>query len=77
MPVNDLGACTPELKKLVHLMNRHLENLEKLFSEEAKEIFEKYNECVNEYNYAIREQAFHSGFSLGTKLTSEAFAVSE
>lgn len=76
-PVNDLGVSNPELKELVYLMNCHMEKLEKLSSEEAKEIFEKYNECVNDYNYEMREQAFCLGFSLGAKITAEAFAVSE
>ncbi|MBR7133146.1 MAG: hypothetical protein IKD04_06395 [Clostridia bacterium] len=77
VPINNLGVNNPELKELECLMCRHLEKLEKYFNREAKEIFEKYNKYVNDYNYEIREQAFCIGFSLGTKITAEALVKAE
>lgn len=77
VPIDNLGVNNPELKQLECLMCRHLEKLEKCFNTEAKEIFEKYNECVNDYNYEIREQAFCVGFSLGAKITAEALVTVE
>lgn len=42
-----------------------------------KELFEKYNDCMNEYIAAISEQAFCDGFCVGTKITAEALSAAE
>lgn len=43
--------CTTERRQLVLLgyMSRYHEDLEKIFTDEQKEIFEKFHDCWSEY----------------------------
>ena len=62
VPQEDRRINFKELKELLGYMSRHHENLEKSFSDEQKEIFEKYHDCWSEYmslgEAAILEYAF-------------------
>ena len=58
-------------------MSRHLEKLEKILNKETKEVFSKFLDCANDYNFEIREKAFCLGFSFGTKITAEALVNGE
>ena len=45
----DSRTNSKEMKELFGYISRHHENLEKSFSDEQKEIFEKFHDCWSEY----------------------------
>ena len=63
------------MKELLGYTARHHENLEKTFTEEQKEIFEKFDDCWSEYmslaEAAIFEYAFKLGMQIAIKTLSE------
>lgn len=67
----------PRCKNLRRLMQRHLDTLEAKLREDERTVFEKYNECLNEYEYLITERAFCDGFCLATRIVAEAMCSSE
>ena len=52
-------------------MARHHEDSEKTFSEEQKEIFEKFHDCWSEYMSLAEAAIFEYAFKLGARLTME------
>lgn len=59
------------MKELLGYMERHHEDLEKSFSDEQKEIFEKFHNCWTEYASLSEEAVFTYAFKLGAKLMIE------
>ena len=53
---------------------RHDENLEKLLTEEQKEIFEKYQDCWNEYARLAEAAIFEYAFKMGMQFDIETLA---
>ena len=49
IPQDDSRNNSNEMKDLISYMARHHEDLEKSFSDEQKETFEKFHDCWNEY----------------------------
>ena len=49
IPQEDIRTNSKEMKELLGYMSRHHEDLEKSFSDEQKEIFEKFHNCWDEY----------------------------
>ena len=49
IPQEDSRTNSKEMKELLGYMARHHEDLEKTFSEEQKEIFEKFHDCWSKY----------------------------
>ena len=49
IPQEDSRTNSPEMKELLSYMARHHEDLEKSFTDEQKEIFEKFHDCWSEY----------------------------
>ena len=76
-PLRYFGKDNVELNKLEILIHRNCENLKENFDEKSIEIFEKYNDCINEYIFLIIEGAFCDGFCLGTKIFVEALTGAE
>lgn len=74
-PVLHLGKNDTEIKKLEELIRINFEKLEKSLDDPLKERLENYRDCLDEYTVLISEQAFCSGFCLGTRLTAEAFTA--
>lgn len=64
-------------KNLRRLIERHFDTLQVGLCGEKKAVFEKYNECLNEYEYIITEKAFCDGFCLATRMVAEAMCSSE
>ena len=52
-------------------MARHHEDLEKTFTDEQKEIFEKFHDCWDEYVSLAEAAIFEYAFCLGARLTME------
>ena len=74
-PVRYYGVDNHETKLLEALMARHAEKLEKELGEQAKDIFSRYCECVNDYVALMGRQAFCDGFCLGGKIVAEALVA--
>jgi hypothetical protein len=59
------------MKELLGYMARHHEDLEKTFTEEQKDVFEKFHDCWNEYMSLAEAAIFAYAFKLGARLTME------
>lgn len=75
-PAEKCGVGDPEIENLVMLMEKHKEQLNMELGKQKKSIFEKYVDCTEEYVYLISERAFSDGFSLASKLMTEALSES-
>ena len=62
---------TKEMKELLSYMARHHEDLEKSFSDEQKEVFEKFYDCWGEYTSLAEAAIFEYGFKLGMQIAIE------
>ncbi len=71
IPGEDSRTNSKEMKELLGYMARHHEDLEKSFSDEQKEIFEKFHNCWTEYASLSEEAVFAYAFKLGAKLMIE------
>ena len=60
-----------DMKELLGYMARHHEDLEKTFTDEQKEIFEKFHDCWSEYASLAEEAIFAYAFKLGMKIAIE------
>ena len=49
IPQEDSRTNSKEMKELLGYMARHHEDLEKSFTDEQKETFEKFHDCWSEY----------------------------
>ena len=52
-------------------MSRHHEDLEKSFTDEQKEIFEKFHDCRSEYMSLGEAAIFEYAFKLGAQIAIE------
>ncbi len=75
--VNTILRCNGNcrFKHLLSLMGRNRDNLSDTFTEQQKELLEKYDEAVNEMHSLDEEAAFHCGFSLGVRLVMECISI--
>ena len=71
IPQEDSRTNSPEMKELLSYMDRHHEDLEKSFTDEQKEIFEKFHDCWSEYASLAEEAIFAYAFKLGGRLMLE------
>ena len=71
IPQEDSRNNSKEMKELLGYMARHHENLEKTFTDEQKEIFEKLHDCWDEYVSLAEAAIFEYAFRLGARLTME------
>ena len=71
VPQEDSQTNTKEMKELISYIARHDEALEKLLTEEQKAIFEKYQDCWNEYVSLADAAIFEYAFKLGMQIAIE------
>ena len=71
VPQEDSRNNTKEMKELLSYMSRHHEDLEKSFTDEQKEIFEKFHDCWSEYMSLAEKAIFVYAFKLGGRLMLE------
>ena len=71
VPQEDGCTNTNEMKELIGYIARHHEELDKDFTDEQKETFEKFQDCWNEYMSLAEEAIFVYGFKLGAQLAME------
>ena len=60
-----------EYKKLLELICRNEEKLRDTMTDEQKELFEKYTDCVHEYQTITDCLLFRSSFKLGARMIVE------
>ena len=73
IPQEDSRTNSPEMKELLSYMARHHEDLEKSFSDEQKEIFEKFHDCWSEY-MSLAEKAIFVRYDVAVpKLFNRSF----
>ena len=71
IPQEDSRTNTKEMKELIGYIARHHEELDKDFTDEQKETFEKFQDCWSEYMSLAEEAIFVYGFKLGAKMMLE------
>jgi hypothetical protein len=71
IPQEDSRTNSPEMKELLSYMSRHHEDLEKSFTDEQKEIFEKFHDCWDEYISLAEAAIFEYAFKLGMQIAIE------
>ena len=71
VPQEDSRNNTKEMKELINYIARHDEDLGKLLTEEQKAIFEKYQDCWNEYVSLAEAAIFEYAFKLGMQIAIE------
>ena len=71
IPQEDSRNNTKEMKELISYIARHDEDLGKLLTEEQKAIFEKYQDCWNEYVSLAEAAIFEYAFKLGMQIAIE------
>ena len=80
IPQEDSRTNSKEMKELLGYMSRHHEDLENSFTDEQKEIFEKFHDCWSEYmslgEAAIFEYAFKLGARIALEISSGLFPIS-
>ena len=76
-PQTDSTNNSPEMKELMEYMARHHDDLLKTLTDEQKEIFEKFDDCWDEYVSLAEAAIFEYAFKLGARLTMEMQADKE
>ena len=71
VPQEDSRTNSTQMKKLLSYMARHHEELEKSFTDEQKETFEKFHDCWNEYMSLAEAAIFEYAFKLGMQIAIE------
>ena len=69
----DTSSCK-EYKKLQELICRNEEKLRTTMTDEQKELFEKYADCVREYQVMAECRLFQNSFRLGARIMLEVMA---
>ena len=72
IPQEDSRTNSKEMKELLGYMARHHEDLEKTFTKEQKEIFEKFHDCWSEYMSLAEAAIFEYAFKIGMQMAIEA-----
>lgn len=60
-----------EYKELLRLITKNEEKLQATFSEEQKELFSKYTDCVQEFQTISECLLFQNSFRLGARMMLE------
>ena len=71
VPQEDSRNNSKEMKDLLGYMARHHEDLDKIFTDEQKETFEKFHDCWSEYMSLTEAVIFEFAFKLGMQIAIE------
>lgn len=66
----DTSPCN-EYKEVLQLMNRNEERLRATMTDEQKELFSRYTDCVREFQTITDCLIFQNGFKLGARIMLE------
>ena len=64
----EYDTSSKEYKKLLELICRNEEKLKATMTDEQKNLFEKYTDCVREYQTITDCLVFHNSFKLDTRM---------
>lgn len=64
-----------QFKHLLSLMGKGRDKLTDTFTNQQKELLEKYDDTVNEMHSLTEQSAFQYGFSLGARLVTESVST--
>ena len=64
----EYDTSSKEYKKLLELICRNEEKLQATMTDEQKELFEKYTDCVREHQTITDCLIFQNGFKLGARM---------
>lgn len=67
----DKSSCS-ECKEAFRLLVKNEEKLRTTFTDEQKELFARYTDCISEYQTLAECRLFQHSFSLGVKMMAEA-----
>lgn len=70
----DTSSCK-EYKKLLELICRNEEKLQATMTDEQKDLFEKYADCVREYQTITDCLIFQNSFKLGARMMLEVMVA--
>ncbi len=70
----DIRRDSKEKKELRGYMSRHHEDIEKNFTDDQKQIFEKFCDCWSEYMSLAEADIFECAFKLGMEIAIEFFS---
>ena len=70
-PTEYYTSSNKEYKKLVELIFLNEEKLKATMTDEQKELFEKYTDCVREYQTITDCLIFQNSFKLGARMMLE------
>ena len=71
VPQEDSRTNTKEMKELLGYIARHHEDLDKAFTPEQKELYEKLHDCWSEYMSLAEAAIFEYAFKLGMQIAIE------
>ena len=74
VPQEDSRTNSKEMKELLSYISRHHTDLEKSFTAEQKEIFEKFHDCWSEYASLAEAAIFEYAFKLGMQIAIETLS---
>ena len=74
IPQEDSRTNSPEMKELLSYTARHHEDLEKSFTDEQKETFEKFHDCLSEYMSLAEKAICVYAFKFGGRLMLETLS---
>ena len=66
-------SSSQEYKELLHLVSRSEEKLLSTMTQEQKELFSRYSDCIREFQ-SLTELLFQSSFKLGARMMAEMMA---
>ena len=67
----EYDTSSTEFQKLLELICRNEEKLKSSMTDEQKELFEKYSDCMHEHQAITACQIFQNGFKLGARMMLE------
>ena len=71
VPCDDALQNNERSKELLRLAVRHQNDLSATLGEKQYEVFEKYNDCLNEMSDVGKKEVFAYGFRLGARIADE------
>ena len=77
VPQEDSLTNSKDMRELLGYMARHHEELEKSFTDEQKETFEKFHDCWSEYMSLAEEAIFTYAFRLGMQIALDGILTEQ
>ena len=65
------SSSSKEYKELLHLVGRNEEKLLATMTDEQKELFSRYSDCVREFHSLAECLLFQNSFKLGARMMTE------